>query len=563
MICLLGRITIQCMGPAHPGGADVLRPYIIYATHFLKSARTDLDIGTPMQDSPSERKPLLDPRVAGLVERLRQAGRRSAWVAFLNLCTLSVVVALALFCTLQLLHALLGSLAPWMEFATFPVPAWLGAWRSAPLPQHLMISVDFGLVAVAVAALIAATRRAPVDSMARAADRRFGMAESISTAIEVASTDMRPSGVVGEALLKGAQASVGAIDAQRLVPARLPRSSVGVPALLLLAALLAVAPPPPLLQEAFGALRFGAGQDLGLTDQERAEGAGLLMAIAAILKQDGEQRADPELQALAHQIDLLGKQLAGDPKMGREALAEDLDRLLAAVNDVYVRAGEEQNGPQNFGRLVGQAIADIAPKLLTKVQIAARRQEQAGWNTPDNPFTGILTNREEAGKDDFADMVPPAQALGDPRGNGAAGDGTVDALADGIARRDDADDYGEFGPDGAGGGAGELVGGADGEGPGDYAGVGTRALFGALAGRVGLGFDAEMMLQNPPLGGGRRTRFNLPPQTEVVILAEGDLAAGGVWRAVPEHEVTRALVPATARDVVSRYFQALMAERRK
>jgi hypothetical protein len=82
--------------------------------------------------------------------------------------------------------------------------------------------------------------------------------------------------------------------------------------------------------------------------------------------------------------------------------------------------------------------------------------------------------------------------------------------------------------------------------------------------RLGLTAEYEMMLKNAAGGGGRRTRFNLPPQMggENLDLGGAPATTGG-WVAKQEHEVTRTPLPATARDIVSRYFQALMVERGK
>ena len=185
----------------------------------------------------------------------------------------------------------------------------------------------------------------------------------------------------------------------------------------------------------------------------------------------------------------------------------------------------------------------------------------------DNPFTGLMTTRDEyngAGRDDFNNgQMKPGQTLGDNGGGafGAPGDGIADAMGD-AALEDDAFFAGGAYDGGEGGVGGELAGGADGAGPGDYAGVGTRELFGP-EGRLRLAAGGQdMKLQNQNLGQGRRTRFNLlPPPTEA---AETDGTQPGQvagWRQMEEAEVTRAPLPIPSRDVVSRYFRALLAGR--
>ena len=279
-----------------------------------------------------------------------------------------------------------------------------------------------------------------------------------------------------------------------------------------------------------------------------------------------------DLQALAHDLDRLGEQLVAKSgqKMDVEALAQGLEKLYARATEVYNDIGLGAVAPGNFAKAIGEALAEVQPKRINKPLSMAKRPDQPGWNKEGNPFTGLMTTRDEyngAGRDDVKDMIPPGQVTGDP-GNGKFGaeaDGEIDGLAD-FAPTGEDDIYGDLGGGGAPGGLGEMVGGADGEGPGDYAGTGKAArLFGDMAARLGLATGAEMMLENPAVGGGRRTRFNLPPQmggNETMGDGKAPTATTG-WKATPEHEVTRTALPVAARDIVSRYFQALQVERAK
>ncbi len=509
-----------------------------------------------------------DARLAGVLERLGRARQRTAYGTFVTIATGGVLIALTLFCLLELMHGLLGSLAPWLAFENVAVPQWLAAWRPAPVPQHLMLAIDVAVVVMLIAPAVALLRRPEIDRMARAADAKFQLHESVSTALEVAAAPNRHAGVVSQALLQSVQARAASVVPSNLVPVTLPRVALGVPVLIAVAALLSVAPPPPLLQEAWGALR--ASPEVGtFTDADRDEAAVTLQAIAAILKQDGEDRADPQIQQIAHDLEQLGKQLATTPGMGIQDLADGLDRLMARATEAYQRVGEQPEAPTNFGRMIGAVATQLGANRTKTIAAGARAmQQQEGWNRPDNPFTGLLTTRDEyngPGRDDPADMVPPAQVLGDAGDGrfGAEGDGIVDAIGDGRAPDDDV--YGPDGPGGGGGPLGEMVGGADGEGPGDFAGKGTTGkLFADYMARLGLAAEHEVLLQNAAGGGGRRTRFNLPPQMggENANLGGAPAAAGG-WVQKQEQEVTRTPLPATARDIVSRYFQALMVERGK
>ena len=143
-------------------------------------------------------------RLAGVVENLVRARRRSDVTTFLHGATTSLVIGLALFCLLELMYGVLGGLAPLLSFEWLSVPAWLADWRPGAVPQHLVIAVIGGVAALIVAQFTAISRRPGVGSMAQAADRRFALDERLSTALELAHAPTRSVGVVGEALLQDA-----------------------------------------------------------------------------------------------------------------------------------------------------------------------------------------------------------------------------------------------------------------------------------------------------------------------------------------------------------------------
>src|SRR5262245_41693612 len=124
-----------------------------------------------MGASPFERVHALDGRLAGLVERLVQARQRSAYGAVLAGAVAGLVVGLSVFCILQLLHALLGNLAPSLAFSGLAQPDWVA---------HLIIAALFAAFAMAATLFLAFTRRPWLTSMARAADRRFALGEVMS-----------------------------------------------------------------------------------------------------------------------------------------------------------------------------------------------------------------------------------------------------------------------------------------------------------------------------------------------------------------------------------------------
>ena len=99
--------------------------------------------------------------------------------------------------------------------------------------------------ALAVVCLTAFLRTPDLPWFARAADRRFGLRERLSTALEVAAA-RSPNvahGPIHRALLADAEKNAGSIDTRTLVSLRLPRATWGVPALLAAALLLQALPP--------------------------------------------------------------------------------------------------------------------------------------------------------------------------------------------------------------------------------------------------------------------------------------------------------------------------------
>ena len=69
-------------------------------------------------------------------------------------------------------------MAPWLSLSGFPVPDFLEVWRPAPVPQHLMLAIDVGILAVIAAPLIATAKtmdilaQGSVDVEVRGADRK-------------------------------------------------------------------------------------------------------------------------------------------------------------------------------------------------------------------------------------------------------------------------------------------------------------------------------------------------------------------------------------------------------
>lgn len=502
--------------------------------------------------------------LSGLVARLVLAQRRSLFAGVGEFAILSVLYALAVFCVLQLAHALLGEYAPSFGFVAGLAPNWLVAWRPSPVPEHVVLAFATGVIVLIASPLIVYLQRPGIDSMARAADRRFTLDECMSTALEVAYAPVRATGVVIDALLETADARTAKVDPSKLVPYGLPRLAAGIPILVLVAALVMVSPPPPLLQDAMVAMRAVDARRPSLQQELQQDTVANLRAIAAILKQDGETRADPGIQAIARALEQLGAEAEANPAMTGEALTQALDRLQALATEAYTRAGEATTGPRNYSRLIAglneQATNRSTGPKGNDVKRALPGQARDDIAPPE--LAGVLTNRDFAGLDDFRDLVAPGTAIGEAATNRpGGGDGVADAV--GVADGYDDDFFaGGKAADGgeAAGAGGKLIGGADGAAPGDFAGIGTQGLFGRPGEVAKYGVAGELLLENPGLGNGRRIRFDLAPDTAVRETTAKLTGGQAAWRPKVEAEVTRADLPASARDFVSRYFDALRVE---
>ncbi len=505
-----------------------------------------------------------DHKLAGLVERLSRARRRSAYSAFIAGSTVALLIALAMFCVLQLLHALLGTMGSWLAFEWLSIPAWLASIGEAPVGQHIVVAASFGLAALIAAAITAANGKPWLSSMARAADRRFRLDESMSTALEVASARDTPIGVVPLALLRTAQTRSASIDARSLIPMRLPPLALAVPLVLALAVLLVASPPPPLFERAFNAAGIGGASADGFTTVQRDEAVADLHAIAAILRQDGEQRANPVVQAIARQLELLAANLETNAALGRDTVATELERLMGLAGEAYAAAGEAAGTRGDLSRLIQAALGAIEP---TRRMTAADRigtepppaQATAGAEGIDAPFEAVVLH-DEGGFDPAGNGLAPPGLTVNPN-QMTAGEGAGNWAEPGAAPEFEIDDvYGVAGPDGppgAGGGAGgEIVGAAGGEG--DIAGIGGAALFGAATPIAAVTDGIAMLLADRAGGDGRRIRLNLPPLAELMPVEGANGLDTGGWRNFTEEQVTRAALPAPQRDAIRRYFDAMM-----
>lgn len=505
----------------------------------------------------------LDQRLAGLVSRLSEAQRRVTRGAALHGLVTSAVIALGVFVVLQLLASLFGTNWP------FAFELGLPDTVHAATGQHLVIAAVIGVVALIVSIVSAVMGRPWLNSMARAADERFKLDECMSTALEVAAE--RKTGVISEALIESARARTGVVNATSLVPIRPPRIAWAIPVLAAVAVLISLYQPPAIFDGAANSPGGNGGGTTTVALETRQATAADLHAIAAILRRDGEERADPTIQAIARQIEDLAVQLDTNANIDGEATAAALERLNDLARVAYERAGETAGGARDQSRLTQAAFEQFAPERAAAAaarQAAGQRPEQANPEAGDVdvPFeAAVLHGGETAGEA----MAPaPGMAVNADDITRTDAPGNRAELTGGMVN--DADDvYGPDGPDGPGGpipdagaGAGEYVGPAGGAEAGDFAGRGEADLFGETAGILTPAeLAAEMMLTDRNPGDGRRIIVDLPPLTQLMGVTTDGMPAPGGWEAFAEGQVTRTPVPAADRDVVQRYFDAMKAER--
>jgi len=503
-----------------------------------------------------------DQRLSALVEALTLARKRSAIRLFLDGLVTSVAIGLGLFCLLTLLNLVLGGLAPILSFQWLSLPEWLADWRPAPMPQHLVIAILGAIAAFVVAQIAASSQRPGITRLAQAADRRFGLDERLSTALQLSRTPERYRGVIGEALLRDVAQRTSSVDPRRLTPLGFRWQALAVPVLALLAAVLIIWPPEPVVITPGNGLSVERGLAPGaMGDEERIGTAAELRAIAAILTQDGEERQNPTLQALGNELNRIGVELEANPNVNRAALAEDLQRVRDLATEAYARAGVTAEDPANHAALLDTAINAADPTLADGgANLPQATIDETAENPAlDAPFEGVGI---EAGRPGNGLAPPPGMDVRAEDINPAAAPGGAPADVRGpFGDPDDPYYEGEIGnvtvpmPDEA-----EIIGAGEGFG-GDIAGIGAggNPLDGEGGAINPVATEGEMLLTDTDPGNGRLITLNLPPLEELMAVGVDGLEAGA-WRAFLEQAVTRGTIPGVDLEAVGRYFQALQAE---
>ncbi len=506
----------------------------------------------PVHSAPGEG--VHDSRMSALVESLSRARRRSNFRALINGLITSILIGLALFIVLELSDRVLGGLSPILSFEWIATPAWLSEWRPSPIPQHLIVAVAGALAAFVVALITAAFSQPGINRMARAADREFASQERFSTALQLARSS-GAKGVVGEALLQDAARRAAEVDARKLTPITLGWQTLLVPVLAIVAVLIINSPPDETAANASvgeAAPVVGNGGTPAFTDEDRLDTAGEIRAIAAILAQDGQNRSDPVLQAVANELNALGNEVAANPNVDRTAVGDELARLADAAQNAYAAAGLGETDNANYAQLVDEALRAVDPgRYVVEEENAGEEavfQEGvfdagnvAGANVPTED---TLTLPE--GPDVVAEAVEVVEGANVPAEMQHEWDNPYEepGMPDDYAVNPEV----------------EVIGLGDGAG-GNLAGIGAAELGGVAGAPIVPGLtEGELLLVDPDPGNGRMLQLNLPPLAELMAVDTDGLETG-LWRQFQEGEVERTAVPAADLEAVGRYFQAMMAER--
>jgi hypothetical protein len=496
-----------------------------------------------------------DSRLDDLVATLSRARSRETARALIYGALASLTLALGLFVLLQLLYWLLGGLSPILSFEWLSVPAWMADWGPAPLAQHIVVAVAGGIAALAVSFVTVLSRPSPIGRMARAADRAFAAEERFSTALELARSNNRRIGVVGEALLRDAAKRAYDVDARKLTPIRFGWQILALPVLAVIAAVIIASPPSPIAPAGSGTTGARTGAPVPSTDfttDERLDAAGDIRSIAAILAQDGQARSDPVLQAVANELNALGNTLGADVGMTRGEVGDALERLAMAAADAYAAAGVGAEENANYAQFVDDALRAIDPGRYVVDNDAGERVEAEAENAFD--FGTVAgANVPSDGEALVLPEGPPANAEAMEAVEGANVPRELQREWDNPYNDDYGDDF-AVNPEVEVIGLGEGVG-------GNMAGLGAAELGGVPGAPIAPGVtEGELLLVDPDPGNGRMIQLDLPPFAELMAVDTEGLEIG-LWRALQEQQVDRGAVPAADLEAVGRYFQALMAER--
>ena len=481
--------------------------------------------------------------------RLKAAQARARAAAMLRGIVFSAVAALFLLCGLELFSLYSGAAVSGPLALPFAQPLSL-LW--------LCLTVFAG--GLALAGVLTFLLIPDVTTLARAAERRFGLQERLSTALEV-EADTQPHAArdpVRAALLADAERHAAAIDPRQIVRVQLPRSGWAIPVLVVATVLLQLVPPDAVgLAALRGSSSVAARDDADLSGQQAADVAANLRRIAELLGKDADDRSDQYLRSIARTLERLSLDVQG-AAIDQRLLTGKLQNLVTHARQAY---GQGSNVTQRA------APRDVVQQLQAALDdIAGNREVAAG-----SPHAGADEPRPDSGPAPQERARRPAQPLERktagpqttlvtaPQGQRAAGwDAALKDLDDydlndpRIEReRAFAEQQRRARTEAQSAGAAKDAG----AGEGDRAGEGTRQLGNGSTAVTELSPGAEMLLPDQTAGNGRRIRIELAPEAGLSKVAPPPAGnSSGAWQRGAEQTVEREALAPADRKVVGRYF---------
>jgi hypothetical protein len=498
-----------------------------------------MDKRSARADSASQQIPLLH---MGLL----RAQRRWWLRAMLRGSVSSTALGLVVFCALGAIDLLVKSGAIWRLRIPFP----------QALSDQLAASTIAFACSLLVALLLAILRGPDLAEFARAADRKFGLKERLSTALEVASAQplQAAKDPILAALLADAERSAGSMDMRALVGLRLPRAAWGVPALLV-AGLLLHAVPPITFTRAGPAVEIS---DTALDDRQLADATANLRRVADMLDHDATERSDAYLRTIARALERLSADVARGA-MDRPRLAGELRQLLAHAQKAYAgrdRSTDDRSQQRHPTELLRSVLDEIAASHEAVAQATgdpAAPAMKAGIADRSPPGPPSSEQRRRAGgeqkpAEDIAAAVRRLAGADIPwlflDEDGAAVDPR--SQLERLVAEDERRARAAAQPSGAAANAGR--------GDGDQAGDGVQPIGRGETKTLELVATEQMLLPEPQSPEGRRVRIEIPPNAAPSEVAMPSSVVTEGWRPMQEQPVDHPALDAQDLKVVGRYF---------
>ncbi len=495
--------------------------------------------------------------LSGLLRTIESARRRAILAASIETGVTALAAGLIVYCAMQ------GAAVAGATTVAAPVSIWAGA----------IVTV----AALVIGAASAWAIRPDASAMCRRADALFGLAERLSTTMQLARSAPVSDAVVPNAQIHDALRRSEVVDPRRLAPLRMPIASVAVVILAVIALLLGSAADV----EGSGDGGTAPRAQLPSGEMEVADRAALAAAIdeiAARIEQDAAERDDPYLNAIARELSELSAIAGAGPPPQRAEVSRQLAALQEHAADAYRMAGTSTQAFDEIAGMFGEATRaaqDPAGPSLTAVgqeldsptppQMATADDGEAGpgANETTSDGQGAADPEIEEAEENVAvapDLDPAAivqdevcyQEYENCAAEGADGlisdPGPIAEAAGGAPPNDivEADQPG-----------GMLIGpaaNAD-RGEGILAGEGAQPLGDRVAERSEeLAQSNDMLLPNQGDGEGQRIRIEAAPHAALSAVVEEGQLGGWPWTPAVEQPVARSLVPPALRNAMAQYF---------